>query len=535
LADEEALNGKLLEASRAYKDKRNEIVAAGLQFEREEGEKNNKLAKERELSKLNDVVLRIERELLYAQAGSESELILKKKLVEAKANLDLAADKITATKKLLITSQMYKDLSDLQSNFNKKLTTEQLQANIDTNKALLASADLSAQQRLQFEIENIEAQAQLEINAAGDNATAVLLIEAEKYSKIRALRNADIEDALQQELKSSATRQGIIIRGLNKIAGDERKSTRSRIEAIRSIADQELDNVDKKEAALQKMNLDTEEYNRRQQALSDERVQIQADESERIADLKKAELEQTAQLTLQIAGQVADFFAGIGALETARDQERIAQRKRELDALLEAGAITAKEADVRAKQIEILERQAKQRQAQREKNEAVFKAILAIPQAALTGLVQGGPILAAIYASLAAAQAALIIARPVPKFFRGKKDKYAGPGIVADMGSELVERNGRMFLYTQPTQTYLGAGDKVYTAAETRQILHTTQNAAMITPKSTQAGIDYEKLGKSIPKSTFTVNIDKDGFTESIADGMGKTKYFTDKYLYKWQ
>lgn len=138
----------------------------------------------------------------------------------------------------------------------------------------------------------------------------------------------------------------------------------------------------------------------------------------------------------------------------------------------------------------------------------------------------------AIAAALAAAQAAIIISKPVPRFFRGKKDSYAGPGEVADMGSEIVERNGRMFLYTKPTQTYLGANDKVYTAAETKQILHNT-NISTTVKQAPAAGFDYDRLGRSIPASSISINIDKDFISESVANGLSRTNYMDRRYSSK--
>jgi len=191
--------------------------------------------------------------------------------------------------------------------------------------------------------------------------------------------------------------------------------------------------------------------------------------------------------------------------------------------------ITQKAAEARNKQIDALARQAQQRAAEREKKAAVFTALLAIPKAFLQGLSQGGIYLAAIYAALAAAEAALIASKPVPKFFRGKKDKYSGPGEVADMGSEIVERNGRMFLYTKPTQTYLGANDKVYTAAETRNIMHNTNISTTVRPAPAKE-FDYDRLGRAIPASSININIDKDFISESVGKGLARNNYMDRRY-----
>lgn len=246
-------------------------------------------------------------------------------------------------------------------------------------------------------------------------------------------------------------------------------------------------------------------------------------------DEKFATIVENAQTSISIAERVANVFNLLTAAQTAQSNAMIASKRKEVDELLKAGAITAKAAEARQKQIDKLEARAKQQQAEREKKAAVFQAVLAIPKAFLQGLSQGGIYLAAIYAALAAVEAAAIISQPVPKFFRGKKGNYEGPGIVADMGSEIVEKNGRMFLYTKPTQTYLGAKDKVYTASETRKILHNTNISTTIKP-APQKEFDYDRFAKAIPKDAVNINIDKDFITESVARGMTKNKYMDRRY-----
>lgn len=247
------------------------------------------------------------------------------------------------------------------------------------------------------------------------------------------------------------------------------------------------------------------------------------------ADAQLAETIQNAQNSIAIAERVASVFTLLTAAQTAQSNAMIANKRKEVDELLKAGAITAKAAEARQKQIDKLEARAKQQQAEREKKAAVFQAVLSIPKAFLQGLSQGGVYLAAVYAALAAVEAAVIISQPVPKFFRGKKDNYAGPGVVGDMGSEIVERDGRMFLYTKPTQTYLGAKDKVYTAGETKKILHNTSISTTIKPAK-QEKFDYDRFAKAIPANAVNINIDKDFITESVAKGLTQNKYMDRRY-----
>lgn len=243
-----------------------------------------------------------------------------------------------------------------------------------------------------------------------------------------------------------------------------------------------------------------------------------------------------AQRYLALAQQTASLLGQIASIQTERDQQEIDSQRKVVEEKLKAGAITEKAALQEQERIDKQEKKFRYQAAVREKKAASFQAVLAIPQAFLQGLTSAPPpygaILGAIAAALAAAQAAIIISKPVPKFFRGKKDSYKGPGIVGDMGTELVERNGRMFLYTKPTQTYLGANDKVYTAAETRQIMHNT-NISTTVKQQPAAGFDYDRLGKAIPASLININIDKDFISESVIGALSRKNYMDRRYSSK--
>lgn len=255
----------------------------------------------------------------------------------------------------------------------------------------------------------------------------------------------------------------------------------------------------------------------------------EVEDTKKAEDAKRAERIKTANQLIEIANQVGSIFSALGDLQTSRDTAMIAAQKKRIDEELKAGVITQKQAEAKQKALDKAEREARNRAAEREKKAAVFQAILAIPRAFLKGLDDGGIYLAAVYAALAAVEAGIIASKPVPRFFRGKKDRYEGLGEVADMGSEIVERGGRMFLYTKPTHTYLAATDKVYTAGETRQILHNTRINTTVRPAA-QERFDYDRFAKAIPGSALHINIDKDGITEWTKGSLSRTTYMDKRY-----
>ena len=71
---------------------------------------------------------------------------------------------------------------------------------------------------------------------------------------------------------------------------------------------------------------------------------------------------------------------------------------------------------------------------------------------------------------MGALEAALVLARPIPKFAKGTKNAPGGLGIVGDAGAEIVEQDNQLALIEKPTLTYLKPGAKVYNNFETQQM-----------------------------------------------------------------
>lgn len=258
----------------------------------------------------------------------------------------------------------------------------------------------------------------------------------------------------------------------------------------------------------------------------------EVEDTKKAEEAKRQERIKTVNTMIELATRIGSVFSALNDLQTSKDTAMIAAQKKRIEEELKAGVITQKQAEAKQKALDKAEREARNRAAEREKKAAVFQAILAIPRAFLKGLEDGGIYLAAVYAALAAVEAGIIASKPVPRFFRGKQDRYEGPGVVADMGSEIVERDGRMFLYTKPTQTYLAATDKVYTAGKTRQIMHNTRINTTVRPAQSER-FDYDRFAKAIPAAGLHVNIDKDGITEWTKGSLSRTTYMDKRYSSK--
>jgi hypothetical protein len=469
---------------------------------------------------------------------SQAEIDLQKRVIAEKAQLDLMQEGLTANQRLRIIQQSLQDQAELQRNFNQTVTRETLEGVVSRNNKALAALNVSNDERLRLTEENIIATAQIEIEAAQGLNDKIKEIEAKRNADLREARRANIDAQLQYELQLADSRQGVLRRANERIVQSDRATFAQRIAAINQLAALEIEAINKKQNALDDQLaqglISQQEYNLRYAQLKDEELAI----TERTEDAKNKAIEERHRrrigIAIQVAQQILDTVQQFNQQELDEQRQLIDAQRQEIQDLLDTGAITEKEAERRQKKLDLEERRLRRQQAQREKEFATYKALLAIPQAYLQGLVQGGPILGAIYAGLAAAQAILIASRQPPKFGVGKKHLYEGPAEVGHGSGELMQTDDGMYYVKKPTIVWVNKHDKVYSPTETARML---QKPSMQVGKyttvnnnaSTQAmSIDYEKLGievgKNIPKVGF--NFDAEGFT---VYQQGKNSF--DKYL----
>jgi uncharacterized protein YunC (DUF1805 family) len=501
-------------------------------------------AKQRALD-FEDYKAGIELKLLAAEKGSSEELDLQKQLLRAKLQIDLEGEDLTINQRKLLIQQFFKDRIDLEKKFNKELVAAGIADEKNRLAAQLENLNLLEEDKLAVKISYLQLSAAEEIAAAEGNASKVLAINAKLNADIVAAKIESIRKAANDEAALLGAQGGSGRRALESVSANEKLKSDIRINAIRQLAVIESNAIDRQIKA----NRDAAHIQGSdQQALAIEYAQLldqkaaATEATERkITDITERENQarrdsNIAYIQATVAGlqQIGDIISGIQANQQEASDQAIERKKKEVEDLLEAGAITEREAKQRNKRIAEEERQTKQKAAQQQKNLAVFQAFLAIPQAYISGLTApfpiGGPIYAAILAGLAATSAAVVAARPVPKFATGKKGTYSGPGIVGDAGAELVQQDGRMWVASKPTLTYLGSKDKVFTAGETKMMLPTVNKEA-IRAKPPRETFDYNKLAAAVKQkpSNTSINIDKEFISESVADGLSRVNYF-DRY-----
>lgn len=451
-------------------------------------------AKKRREQALQEEIDRIRRLIVEVEKGGQEELQLRQQLVVAEANLAVQQADGAQQKIKLIRAQSLSDQDQLYKDYVSKIE----------------ATDKASRERI--------------------------IAELDKYI---AETNEKYNQQVQYEQSLLDARTGKVRRSLQATADDEKRTVDERISALSSLERYQLTAIEQQEANVRRLLIPEEERVLLLAQLADQREQIVEETEKKITDITLAEEEKRKearaaafQEAVEIARGVSDVFSSINDSISEAENNRLSEQKAQLDALVEAGAITDKQAQARRQQLEAEERATKQRQAVRDKQLALFNAVIngasAIVEAA------PDPFRIAATAALVAAQIAVIAARPVPKFATGKKGRYKGLGVVGEAGAELIEQNGRLWVAKNPTTIYLGADDKVYTPSETKSIMQNVSNNFESATGSKPPVIDYDKLGKVINgKGGVNINIDKDFITESVAAGIGYRKYFNKRYSSK--
>jgi len=153
---------------------------------------------------------------------------------------------------------------------------------------------------------------------------------------------------------------------------------------------------------------------------SNEATKKAADENVKNAEENQKKLEEAAQSKedleeeirrqgVQLAAQAASRIVEINR---AKNQQEYDQEMQRLQAQLAAEEITQKE-------FEELGADALRKKNEQNKKSAIFQSLIDVAQATLSGLITGGPVLAAVYGGLAAAQAAIIQSLEIPAYAEG--------------------------------------------------------------------------------------------------------------------
>lgn len=242
------------------------------------------------------------------------------------------------------------------------------------------------------------------------------------------------------------------------------------------------------------------------QAEAQAELNIVAETEEKKKALRQATFDAVVQLANSLSASVLEATRNQNEAELQILQDR-----------LDRGLISQKQYD---QQVTIIKR----RQAQQEKQLAIFQATINAAAAIVKVFQTTGPplsfILAATTAAATLAQIAAISNKPLPAFEKGTKNAPGGASLVAEKGAELIQQaDGSWHVATRPSIVDLQPGAKVFTAQETARMMGknnmypTAPGHMNLTPK--KQDFDYNKLGRVIGKELEKLPISNNNFDEN--------------------
>lgn len=468
----------------------------------------------------------VELQLLAVQKGSEEELRIKRELLRAELQQALDNDKLTENQRKLLIKKFFSERLDLEKQFAKdrdKIILENIGSDI---QAELQGLELSNEKKLELTETAIQIQAQLEIDAANNNAAKIAEINAKRDRAIRDARIASIQEVVNYEISLAEAANGPGKRRLQATVANAEAEVNARKSAVDELAGIDSGAVQKRIDALnnerQQKLISEKDYQLQYTQLVDQQAVIWEEAEKKKTEITKSESEKRiAQIkkdiesTVMVAAAVSDILSSIADIQAQIENEKLSRDRSKIKELQDAGAITEKEAIARMKKLDIEERNIKRRQAQRDKAIALFNAVINTAKGIAAAI--PNPFLIAFAAIVGAAQIALIAARPIPQFAKGKKGRYEGLAEVGEAGSELVEHDGRMYLAKKPQVIWVGKSDKVYSHKETVEMMSkpgmSTERNGVLVKTDKGITIDYEKMGEAVGKHV-QQNIYVDGIQE---------------------
>jgi stress-induced morphogen len=240
------------------------------------------------------------------------------------------------------------------------------------------------------------------------------------------------------------------------------------------------------------------------------------EEEEKRKELREIEI-QEAEYTAQIVSTIFNGFMDIRQ-QRLQNEMTLMQRRYDEEIRLADGNVQ-----------KITEIEEKRKQAEREFRIQQFKANQAQAVSnvifALGPQIIANPKLAPFIIGLAAAQIAVIVAQPVPEFYKGVENFEGGLAKVGERGSELIEtKNGTFLSPDKPTLTYLPKGTNVITATKTKERMQMLNSSYRNGQDRFQA-VDVTPIAEQISRIPISINnLDERGFTEYVRKGNRTTQ-----------
>lgn len=409
---------------------------------------------------------------------------------------------------------------------------------MDEQKAVVSEYYATLQKQIE---ENAEAERQ-----AVERSTDTAEVKAEKIKQINAQMNADIaannKDAAQAqididnqylaELERRSTQAADAVN--NAQGGDKLQALKANLDAQTELYNAQLDSLDAQYAAglISYQDYKQQEFEITKE-IADAEAQYQADKMQTITD--------GFQTALGYMQQVSDLaFEALGNNVQA-----------ELDALEEGYTTDAEEAKKNANKKYISEKEYEEKKAALEKKQAKYAKAQALINAGINtamaiittlaqlGATPWGIAQAAIAGAMGAAQMAIIAAKPLAQYAKGRKGGQGEYALVGEKGAEImyVPQGASIIPHSKIDQPEAWGA---YGVPQLPIPASANINPALLdqaVAASQWQPIDYDRLGQAVAKAmpkqrAVNVNVDRHGVT--VQSGNDTRTYLNTKYQAQW-
>ena len=347
---------------------------------------------------------------------------------------------------------------------------EKISANRDLSYEVRHQADADAAAR---HIELVAIEADKEVRAAQNNAAKITAIRQKQADDTAAILRGEKSFDSEKAIDEQDASYDRVLGGLEGLYGKKLVTERSYQRQVRQLEnDREREAI----AALEREYGETAAVVARKIALDKKENQEARDEAKETARLK-------GELINEGLNQIQGFSDAYFTIQANANEAALANLQHNKEAELSVAGDNLELKAQTEEKYRKLELENKRKQAKADKNQALFNVALNTAKAVTSVLSTGGGtyyadfgitagILTAFVIAQGLAQAVAIAAKPLPAYFKGRTGGPAETALVAERGPELIGQPSTGFrLVAQQAVTQLAAGDRVYTAPETRDVL----------------------------------------------------------------
>ena len=429
------------------------------------------------LRQQGQILTALEKEVKERRAGLETSVITRKKfgeeeveVVEELTEKEIAARKKAGEKLKQDREQLEKDLIDLRirtlqdsrerelAELDKTFAEDKIKFGENAEAKILLDAEFKEKQRAinqEFDLLGVEDSQKLAEFAANEeianaeqlavrlNEIKLAGLQQEKVVLENNLQDTDDVNAriLQQENELNASKLVLSTKTADDQATISNTSAQSEQETAQGLADAEVDiEIQKLETIIALRKAAGEDTLDLELQLAQKKRDIADEEAQREAERRQETLQQSQEGAQALTG----FIIALNERELQIEQEQLNQalatEQEALQDKLNKELISQEQFDISSAQLEAKfakdSAKIKEKQAQTDKNAAIFKATID----GLAAVVGAGSITpqAIAIAVANAINIAALIAKPIPAFAKGTDNAPGGWALVGEEGPELV-------------------------------------------------------------------------------------------------